>query len=111
MLNKEDGGCLIKICLSIDVNECVEGLHGCHPNAICNNTVGSYNCICRSGLIGDGRNSCSTGKDVNHFVWRRCSRDKLEITACDCTFLFLLIVPQIAQELCTFEQQSSFYRL
>ena len=25
MLNKEDGGCLIKICLSTDVNECVEG--------------------------------------------------------------------------------------
>ena len=112
MLNKEDEGCLIKTSLSTDVNECVEGLHGCDPKAICDNTVGSYNCTCRPGLIGDGRNSCiSTSKDVNHFVWRRCSRDKLEITACDCTFLFLLIVPQIAQELCTFEQQSSFYRL
>ena len=61
MLNKEDGGCLIKICLSTDVNECVEGLHDCDPNAVCDNTVGSYNCTCRPGLIGDGRNSCTKG--------------------------------------------------
>ena len=87
MLNKEDEGRLIKICLSTDVNECVEGLHGCDPNAICDYTVGSYNCTCRPGLLGDGRNSCiSTSKDLNHFVWRRCQRDKLEITAYDCTF-------------------------
>ncbi|CAH3141318.1 unnamed protein product, partial [Pocillopora meandrina] len=38
--------------------ECVEGLHGCDPNAICDYTVGSYNCTCRPGLLGDGRNSC-----------------------------------------------------
>ena len=70
----------------------MEGLHGCDPNAICDNTVGSYNCTCRPGLIGDGRNSCiSTSKDVNHFVWRRCSRDKLEITAYDCTFDYYTI--------------------
>ena len=87
MLNKEDEGRLIKTCLSTDVNECVEGLHGCDPNAICDYTVGSYNCTCRPGLLGDGRNSCiSTSKDLNHFVWRRCQRDKLEITAYDCTF-------------------------
>ena len=73
MLNKGDEGCLIEICFSTDVNECVEGLHGCDRNAICDNTVGSYNCTCRPGLIGDGRNSCiSTSKDANHFVWRRC---------------------------------------
>ena len=61
MLNKEDGGCLIKICLSTDVNECVEGLHDCDPNAVCDNTVGSYNCTYRPGLIGDGRNSSTKG--------------------------------------------------
>ena len=61
MLNKEDEGCLIKTSLSTDVNECVEGLHGCDPKAICDNTVGSYNCTCRPGLTGDGRNSCTEG--------------------------------------------------
>ena len=61
MLNKEDEGCLIKTSLSTDVNECVEGLRGCDPKAICDNTVGSYNCTCRPGLTGDGRNSCTEG--------------------------------------------------
>ncbi|CAH3135335.1 unnamed protein product, partial [Pocillopora meandrina] len=42
----------------IDINECKEGLHGCHVNAICNNTEGSYNCTCKPGFIGDGRNTC-----------------------------------------------------
>ena len=73
MLNKEDEECLIKICLSTYVNECEESLHDYDPNAICENTVGSYNCTCRLGLIRDGRNSCiNISKDVNHFVWRRC---------------------------------------
>ena len=70
-LNKEDGvrDAQLRICLSTDVNECVEGLHGCDPNAICDNIVGSYKCTCRPGLFGDGRNSCiSTSKDVNHCV-------------------------------------------
>ncbi|XP_066027844.1 protein kinase C-binding protein NELL2-like isoform X5 [Pocillopora verrucosa] len=45
-----------------DINECKEGLDGCHVNAICNNTEGSYNCTCKPGFIGDGQNSC---KDIN----------------------------------------------
>ena len=86
MLNKEDEGCLIKTSLSTDVNECVEGLHGCDPKAICDNTVGSYNCTCRPGLTGDGRNSCTEGcRDL---------QDKPEITAYDCKFglLYQLVV-------------------
>ena len=30
----------------------------CDVNAKCQNTVGSYICVCTSGYIGDGRN-CS----------------------------------------------------
>ena len=51
------------MCLSIDINECKEGLHGCHVNAICNNSAGSYNCTCKPGFIGDERNNCK-GKVV-----------------------------------------------
>ncbi|PFX16148.1 Fibrillin-2, partial [Stylophora pistillata] len=47
-----------------DVNECEKGLHGCHADATCNNTEGSYNCSCKAGLIGDGRNMCIEFKAV-----------------------------------------------
>ncbi|XP_078380532.1 uncharacterized protein LOC144663449 isoform X2 [Oculina patagonica] len=46
------------LCYSLDVNECKDGLHGCHSNATCNNTIGSYNCTCKPGFHGNGRNSC-----------------------------------------------------
>ena len=33
-------------------------MNDCHSNALCQNTVGSYKCICRPGFIGDGKKSC-----------------------------------------------------
>ncbi|KAM3606136.1 uncharacterized protein V6R79_011362 [Siganus canaliculatus] len=39
-----------------DINECLSGLHRCHSRARCNNTLGSYSCVCLSGYIGDGTN-------------------------------------------------------
>nr|XP_022913574.1 multiple epidermal growth factor-like domains protein 8 isoform X1 [Onthophagus taurus] len=41
-----------------DVDECHLGLHDCHPEAICTNTDGSFDCICKRGYLGDGRTSC-----------------------------------------------------
>ena len=38
-----------------DVDECEEGTHGCHGNATCANTIGSYTCMCVDGFTGDGR--------------------------------------------------------
>ncbi|XP_067047327.1 uromodulin-like isoform X2 [Acropora muricata] len=38
-----------------DIDECsIE--NECHQNATCNNTKGSYNCTCKDGFEGDGRN-------------------------------------------------------
>ena len=46
--------------LSADINECDTEEHGCMH--ICNNTEGSYECLCEDGyeLTEDGRNC--TGK-------------------------------------------------
>ncbi|XP_078695151.1 uncharacterized protein LOC144924079 isoform X4 [Branchiostoma floridae x Branchiostoma belcheri] len=41
-----------------DVNECLQGSHSCHANAICSNTEGSYTCTCQDGFAGDGQ-SCT----------------------------------------------------
>lgn len=44
-----------------DVNECVLGTHGCHPDATCSNTEGSYACTCARGYSGDGVIDCWNG--------------------------------------------------
>ncbi|XP_076141885.1 uncharacterized protein LOC143124336 isoform X2 [Alosa pseudoharengus] len=38
----------------VDINECALGLHRCHTNAQCNNTLGSHSCVCAQGYSGDG---------------------------------------------------------
>lgn len=33
---------------------CAEGSDGCHIDAICQTTQGSYKCTCKAGFKGDG---------------------------------------------------------
>ena len=44
----------------LDVDECDSSLNPCDPLASCQNTVGSFQCLCQSGYTGD-RRTC-TGK-------------------------------------------------
>ncbi|RMX41755.1 hypothetical protein pdam_00005597 [Pocillopora damicornis] len=45
---------------SNDIDECKSrSLHGCHSDAVCHNTVGSYKCTCKEGFFGNGKTSCS----------------------------------------------------
>ena len=37
-----------------DIDECTTGAAACDANAICTDTAGSYECVCRSGYSGDG---------------------------------------------------------
>uniref|UniRef100_A0A4W5NGR0 Signal peptide, CUB and EGF-like domain-containing protein 3 n=1 Tax=Hucho hucho TaxID=62062 RepID=A0A4W5NGR0_9TELE len=38
-----------------DVDECAEQIDNCSTDAICQNTLKSYKCICKSGYKGDGK--------------------------------------------------------
>ncbi len=38
----------------LDVDECIEGLADCHRNATCTNIIGSFECSCNKGFIGNG---------------------------------------------------------
>ncbi|XP_059926788.1 signal peptide, CUB and EGF-like domain-containing protein 3 [Gadus macrocephalus] len=40
---------------SQDVDECAEALDNCSIDAICQNTLKAYKCICKSGYKGDGK--------------------------------------------------------
>ena len=44
-----------------DIDECLSS--PCDPNAVCQNTIGSFTCTCNAGFTGDGL-SC-TGKIKN----------------------------------------------
>ena len=40
--------------LNLDIDECANNTDNCDMNAYCTNTVGSYNCTCYAGYIGNG---------------------------------------------------------
>ena len=50
--------------MTIDVDECVFGMHNCDGNATCYNTDGSFNCLCNEGYYGNGELCSPTGKTV-----------------------------------------------
>ena len=45
-----------------DIDECANSTDTCSPFAVCNNTMGEFNCSCLDGYSGDGFNC--TGKSV-----------------------------------------------
>lgn len=38
----------------LDIDECSDAYGGCHANADCQNTVGSFVCSCKAGYSGNG---------------------------------------------------------
>ncbi|XP_028415686.1 adhesion G protein-coupled receptor E2-like [Dendronephthya gigantea] len=50
-----------------EIDECALGTHKCHSNAICNNTIGSYECHCRRGFAGNGK-ICSVHELDSHIL-------------------------------------------
>uniref|UniRef100_A0A8C7FRW7 Signal peptide, CUB and EGF-like domain-containing protein 2 n=1 Tax=Oncorhynchus kisutch TaxID=8019 RepID=A0A8C7FRW7_ONCKI len=41
--------------ISLEADECSEGTDDCHIDALCQNTPKSFNCICKPGYKGDGK--------------------------------------------------------
>ena len=62
----EERWILLCFCIPADIGECQLNLDTCHANADCIDTIGSYNCSCRSGYEGSGFNC--TGKQVPDIV-------------------------------------------
>ncbi|MGH0187051.1 UNVERIFIED_CONTAM: hypothetical protein FKN15_023573 [Acipenser sinensis] len=72
--------------LSLDVDECAEALDNCNIDAICQNTLRSYKCICKSGYTGDGKH-CEEGMNCmnkNHGCTHICRETPRGGIACEC---------------------------
>ncbi len=64
----------LQLPFSIDVEECVEISDICGPNSICNNTVGSYNCSCKSGYnVTDQNLSINSNNTCEGMIDSYCS--------------------------------------
>ncbi len=51
------------MCIFTDVNECSSANHGCPANSMCENTEGSFECVCNDGYnmvisADDGKITC-----------------------------------------------------
>ncbi|XP_036356423.1 uncharacterized protein LOC118762143 [Octopus sinensis] len=44
----------------VDLDECAEGIHNCPPHMKCQNTVGSFNCLCSWGYRWNGETCTDT---------------------------------------------------
>ena len=56
---------VIFLSFASDLDECQnDNTHNCHQNAICNNTIGSFDCYCKAGFTGNGK-SCTGNSKKN----------------------------------------------
>jgi len=45
-----------------DIDECADSnLNDCHTNAVCNNVIGGYNCLCSNGYNDEGSDGMASG--------------------------------------------------
>ena len=66
--------------LFTDEDECQNGTPNCDVNAKCNNTIGSFTCVCLPGYLGDGL-QCS-GEEA--FLFQFSSTLLVHVTASVC---------------------------
>ena len=59
----------VPLLLSIDINECELETDNCHMNADCTDTIGSFECTCNSGFVGDGVNCTSMYMSLKISYW------------------------------------------
>lgn len=44
--------------MQLDINECASGGAKCGPNMYCENTLGSYRCLCERGFKNVNETAC-----------------------------------------------------
>ena len=57
------------LCLWTDVDECVEDVTICGPEAVCNNTIGAHICTCNHGYRLDLSDIIASSENPCNGVW------------------------------------------
>ena len=57
---------------SLDIDECINGLHNCDENANCSNNDGGFQCVCKDGYFGNGTICLSKDHFCTDFVYNNC---------------------------------------
>ena len=65
----------------VDIDECIGSL--CDVNAVCHNTLGSFECFCNEGYLGNGR-FCARGKCTNDACPENQQCISERTIACEC---------------------------
>ncbi|XP_065176645.1 agrin-like [Sycon ciliatum] len=58
-----------------DIDECTAGGHNCTAMASCNNTIGSFECLCKNGYYGKGT-ACEECQFIDSIIFNVASIDK-----------------------------------
>uniref|UniRef100_A0A7E4VRT2 Nidogen n=1 Tax=Panagrellus redivivus TaxID=6233 RepID=A0A7E4VRT2_PANRE len=72
-----------------DIDECDSGISGCHEEATCTNTIGSYQCTCNANFFGDGfncllRDKCHKKYGVPCSMHAECMVHEFDNAECIC---------------------------
>ncbi|XP_067047317.1 uncharacterized protein [Acropora muricata] len=62
-----------------DIDECSSAANECHQNALCQNTKGSYNCTCKDGFEGDGKNCSGPNSAMNQSEYLANTSDSVKV--------------------------------
>lgn len=91
---------LLLFLFNADINECVDNIHNCHNDAICNNTNGSFYCTCHDGYSGNGVN-CSGTAIITNYLFSYLFILRLA--------LFLLVILRLCAQLRVFFKVSKLH--
>ena len=72
----------------VDIDECAPDLGTCDSNALCTNTIGSYDCVCNEGYYGYGEECTSCRSSVAAFkdMTVNCAVDTIDVAVPYCAF-------------------------
>ena len=72
-----------------DMNECELGLDNCHPNAMCSDVDGGFECFCNIGFEGDGTTCVSESQKLKSYTTCNCVYEASSTKMCCTSIVYI----------------------